>query len=57
MALHTGVAEEHDSDYFGLALSRVARILAVGHGGQILLSHATQELARYVQRHAIVEPV
>jgi len=44
MALHTGVAEERDGDYFGPPLNRVARLLAVGHGDQILLSRASQEL-------------
>jgi hypothetical protein len=45
MVLHTGVAEERDGDYFGPPLNRAARLLAVGHGGQILLSRATQKLA------------
>src|SRR5229473_2655839 len=45
-ALHTGVAQERDDDYFGPVLNRVARLLEAGHGGQILLSLATQELAR-----------
>jgi predicted ATPase/class 3 adenylate cyclase len=44
MALHTGVAEVRDSGYFGPPLNRVARLLAAGHGGQILLSLATQSL-------------
>jgi LuxR family maltose regulon positive regulatory protein len=44
MALHTGAAELRDGDYFGPPLNRVARILALGHGGQILLSHATRDL-------------
>jgi class 3 adenylate cyclase len=44
MALHSGVAEQRDGDYFGAALNRVARILALGHGGQILLSHTTRDL-------------
>ncbi len=44
MVLHTGVVEERDRDYFGPPLNRAARLLAVGHGGQILLSRATQEL-------------
>ncbi|SRR5579884_626936 len=44
MALHTGNAEERDGDYFGQPLNRVARLLAIGHGGQVLLSAATQTL-------------
>ncbi len=40
MALHTGDAEERDDDYFGPDVNRVARLLAAGHGGQVLLSHA-----------------
>ncbi|MGH3144565.1 MAG: ATP-binding protein, partial [Rubrobacter sp.] len=46
MALHTGVADERGGDYFGPPLNRVARLLSAGHGGQVLLSHATQELVR-----------
>jgi class 3 adenylate cyclase len=46
MALHTGVAVARDDDYYGAPLNRVARILAAGHGGQILLSLATEELVR-----------
>lgn len=46
IALHTGVAEERNGDYFGPPLNRVARLLSAGHGGQILLSHVTQELVR-----------
>jgi LuxR family maltose regulon positive regulatory protein len=44
VALHTGAAELRDSDYFGPPLNRLARILALGHGGQILLSQATHDL-------------
>jgi predicted ATPase/class 3 adenylate cyclase len=46
MALHTGAAEERGGDYFGPPLNRVARLLSAGHGGQVLLSLATQELVR-----------
>src|SRR3954470_22254604 len=41
MALHTGAAEERDGDYYGPTLNRAARLMSVGHGGQVLLSHAT----------------
>jgi predicted ATPase/class 3 adenylate cyclase len=44
MALHTGVAEERVGDYFGPPLNRLARLLAAGHGGQVLLSRASWEL-------------
>ena len=46
MGLHTGVAELRDDDYFGSAVNHAARIMSVGHGGQILLSHATEQLVR-----------
>lgn len=46
MALHTGVAFERDGDYFGPTLNRAARLLAVGHGGQILLSQPACDLVR-----------
>ena len=46
MALHTGIAEQRENDYFGATLNRVSRLLAAGHGGQVLISAATQELAR-----------
>jgi predicted ATPase/class 3 adenylate cyclase len=46
MALHTGAAEERDGDYFGPPVNRVARLLSAAHGGQVLLSLATQELVR-----------
>src|SRR5215212_6705885 len=46
MALHTGTAQAYTGDYFGLPLSRVARLLAAGHGGQVLLSYITHDLVR-----------
>lgn len=45
MALHTGPAEIRGGDYFGPTLNRAARLLALAHGGQTLLSLATTELA------------
>ncbi|HMD01749.1 MAG TPA: adenylate/guanylate cyclase domain-containing protein, partial [Candidatus Baltobacteraceae bacterium] len=46
MALHTGTAQERDDDYFGPTVNRVARLLAVGHGGQVLVSGTATELLR-----------
>jgi predicted ATPase/class 3 adenylate cyclase len=46
MALHTGVADERDDDYFGPTLNRVARLRDAAHGGQILLSAVTAGLVR-----------
>jgi TolB-like protein/Tfp pilus assembly protein PilF len=46
MALHTGAAELRDGDYFGTPLNHVARLLAVGHGGQTLVSEITHDLCR-----------
>jgi len=45
MALLTGLADERDGDYYGPPLNRAARLLAAGHGQQILISGATQALA------------
>jgi predicted ATPase/class 3 adenylate cyclase len=46
MGLHTGEAELRDGDYFGNSLNRTGRIMAVGYGGQILLSDVTAGLVR-----------
>ncbi len=44
MAVHTGTADQRDGDFFGPAVNRVARLLAAGHGGQVLVSAAGAEL-------------
>ena len=44
MGLHTGQAVAANGRYTGLAVHRAARIGAAGHGGQILVSQATQTL-------------
>ena len=44
MGLATGEAELRAGDYFGAALNRAARVMAAGHGGQILLADSTAGL-------------
>ena len=46
MALHAGTAEERDGDYFGPAVNRVARLLAIAHGGQVVVSGITADLVQ-----------
>jgi predicted ATPase/class 3 adenylate cyclase len=46
IALHTANVVAQQDDYVGLPLSYTTRILESGHGGQVLLSRATQELLR-----------
>lgn len=44
MGLHTGIAEHREGDYFGPTVNRVARIMNLGHGGQVLLSQVSAGL-------------
>ena len=46
MGVHTGSAEFRDGDYFGTAVNRAARVMAAAHGGQVVVSLATEELVR-----------
>jgi predicted ATPase/class 3 adenylate cyclase len=45
MGLHTGEPRRADEGYVGFDVHRAARIAAAGHGGQVLLSQATADLA------------
>ncbi len=44
MGIGTGTAELRGDDYFGPALNRAARVMAAGHGGQILVANSTAAL-------------
>ncbi len=44
MGIATGEVESRADDYFGPTLNRTARIMAVGHGGQVLVSGSTEGL-------------
>ena len=44
MGLHTGAAEFRDGDYYGTAVNKAARLMSAAHGGQVLVSLATEEL-------------
>jgi len=46
MGMHTGEPLSSGTGFVGLDVHRAARIMAAAHGGQILISQATRELAR-----------
>ena len=46
IGIHVGEAQERDRNYFGTAVNRAARIMSVGHGGQILLSDPARSLVQ-----------
>ncbi|WP_308124109.1 adenylate/guanylate cyclase domain-containing protein [Mycolicibacterium xanthum] len=44
MGIATGEAELRGDDYFGAVLNRAARVMAAGHGGQVLVAESTAGL-------------
>ena len=49
MGVASGEAHERDGDYFGPALNRAARVMAAGHGGQIVVAASTASLVDGVE--------
>src|SRR6516165_5304025 len=46
MGLHSGELSRHEDGYIGIDVHRAARIAAAAHGGQVVMSHLTWQLAR-----------
>jgi predicted ATPase/class 3 adenylate cyclase len=44
MGIATGEAELRGDDYFGPTLNRASRVMAAGHGGQVLVANSTAAL-------------
>lgn len=58
MGINTGEVQERDGDYFGPAVNRTARLMAAGHGGQVLVSGVTAAVVtdvelRYLGEHRL----
>jgi class 3 adenylate cyclase len=49
MGIATGEAECRGDDYFGQVLNRAARVMAAGHGGQILVAASTAGVLSVVE--------
>jgi len=54
VGLHTGEGRRGGDDYVGIDVHRAARIAAVAHGGQVLLSDATRALVEHALPDAVV---
>src|SRR5665811_1278648 len=50
MAIHAGETVERNRNYFGPVLNRTARLMSIGHGGQVLVSQAAASLLSRFER-------
>jgi class 3 adenylate cyclase len=46
IGLHSGESQPREGDFYGPELNRAARVMGLGHGGQVLVSGATAILLR-----------
>ncbi|VEG46665.1 putative ATPase [Mycolicibacterium flavescens] len=53
MGIATGEAECREGDYFGAVCNRTARLMAAGHGGQLLIDRTTADLVSGVDLVAL----
>ena len=53
MGIATGEAQLRGADYFGAVLNRAARVMAAGHGGQILLQAPRPESPTGLNRRPV----
>ncbi|MEZ4771040.1 MAG: adenylate/guanylate cyclase domain-containing protein [Caldilineales bacterium] len=53
MGLHTGESQQREGDYYGAQVNRAARVMGIGHGGQILISQVTATLVNAALPNAV----
>jgi class 3 adenylate cyclase len=58
IGVHTGEAELREGDYYGSEVNRCARMRALAHGGQVLISEVTTNLVRRsLPANAVLHPL
>lgn len=54
MGAHTGASDERGGDYFGPTVNRAARLMAIAHGGQVVVSALTAGLDAALPRGTVL---